>query len=132
MTDKQLEDLIDCDKLNTSKTFDETQHQGSLSIEDLLHLGFEKHIGAFELPESIKALMTVDDMNAVVSWYLKWKLSEPITTQTTCTIVNTFGYKDGLRAIVAINFFKYLRNKDYDPAIVEAFEKNNNMPDLYK
>ncbi len=123
MTDKQLEDLIGCDKLNTSNKFDETQHKGSLSIEDLLHNKFDKHIGTFELPESIKSIMTADDMNAIVSWYLQWKLVTPIAEQTTCTIVNTFGYTDGIKAIVAINFFKYLRNKDYDPAIVEAFEK---------
>lgn len=127
MTDKQIESLIDCNELNATKSFDEKQHNGTLSIEGLLQNGFEKHVGSFELPETIKALMTTDDINAIISWYLKWKLTEPISTQTTCTIINVFGYKDGIKAIVAINFFKYLRNKEYDPSIVEAFEINNNL-----
>ena len=126
MTDKQKQELIDCDKLNSTKSFDEKTHKGTLNIEKLLQNGFEKHVGYFELPETIKVLVTIDDINAIISWYLKWKLTEPISTQTTCTIINVFGYKDGIKAIVAINFFKYLRNKEYDPSIVEAFEININ------
>ena len=124
MPDKELEASIDCKELNQSDKFDETQHKGALSIEDLLQQGFEKHVGAFELPETIKSMMHVDDMNAIITWYLNWKLVSSIDQQTTCTIINIFGYKDGIKAIVAINFFKYLRNKSYDPTIVEAFEKS--------
>lgn len=111
--------LGDC---GNGTVIDETGIKGYLKIEDLLQKNdFEKLIGSFELPDSLKSIMTVDEVNAVVSWYLKWKLTEPLATQNTCTIKDTFGLEDGLKAIIAINFYKYLRNKGYDPQIVELF-----------
>lgn len=105
--------------------------KGYMSITDLLQKNdFTKHIGSFELPSAVKDIMTIDEVNAVISWYLNWKLISPISEQTTCTIKNIFGFDDGLKAIIAINFYKYLRNNGYDPQIVEIFltksiNKNN-------
>lgn len=101
---------------------DEKLVKGKQSIEDLLQRNdFEKHIGSFELPDNVKSIMSTDEVNAVISWYLKWKLTEPLAKQNTCTIKDTFGWEDGLKAIIAINFYKYLRNKGYDPQVVELF-----------
>lgn len=115
--------LGDCGTaLGSHKAIDEKDVKGFLKIEDLLQKNdFEKHIGSFELPSSVAAIMTIDEVNAVVSWYLKWKLTTPLDKQTTCTIKDTFGWEDGLKAIIAINFYKYLRNKGYDPQVVELF-----------
>jgi len=127
VSDKEIERLVNCDELNSSGKFDEDTHEGELRIEDLLQKKFDKHLGSFELPDSIKDIMTVDDINAVITWYLHWQLTSPVAEQTTCTIINVFGKIEGTKAIVAINFFKYLRNKSYDPTIVEMFEKNRNI-----
>ena len=126
VSDKEIEQLVNCDELNSSGKFDEDSHEGELSIEDLLQNKFDKHLGSFELPESIKDIMPVDEVNAIITWYLHWQLTSPISEQTTCTIINVFGKIEGTKAIIAINFFKYLRNKSYDPQIVEMFEKNRN------
>ena len=99
---------------------------GEISIDDLLHGKYEKHIGSFEIPFSLKEILTADDVNASVSWYLTWKLREPFETQNTCTIRRLFGEFDGTRVIIAINLYKYLRNKGYDPNIIERFVINTN------
>jgi hypothetical protein len=127
ISDNEIEQLVNCNKLNSTKKFDEEAHNGELSIENLLQNKFNKHLGAFELPDSIKNIMTVDDVNAIITWYLHWQLTSPVSEQTTCTIINIFGKFEGTKVIVAINFFKYLRNKSYDPTIVEMFEKNKNI-----
>ena len=117
--------LGDCGQevLNQSSTsIDEKDIVPTITIEDLLQKNdFEKHLGSFELPSSVSSIMTIDEVNAVVSWYLRWKLTSPIDQQTTCTIKNIFGWEDGLKVIIAINFYKYLRNKGYDPEVVELF-----------
>ena len=106
----------------SSKAIDEKDIVPTITIEDLLQKNdFEKHLGSFELPSSVSSIMTIDEVNAVVSWYLRWKLTSPIDQQTTCTIKNIFGWEDGLKVIIAINFYKYLRNKGYDPEVVELF-----------
>lgn len=97
---------------------------GLLSINDLLQKKFEKYIGNFEIPLSLKDILNVDEINASVDWYVSWKLTEPIETQNTCTIKKLFGFYDGTRVIIAINLFKYLRNKGYDPDIIEKFVIN--------
>lgn len=112
-------DLFDCGKIIGS--FDETTIKGERTLESLLQEPFEKHIGSFEIPHTLKGLMETDEFNAVISWYLKWKLTEPLDTQNTCTIKKVFGYNDGNRAIIAINLYKYLRNKGYDPEVMERF-----------
>lgn len=127
ISDKEIERLVNCDELNSSGKFDEDLHEGSLSIEDLLQKKFDIYLGAFELPDSIKDIMPIDEVNAIITWYLHWQLTSPVAEQTTCTIINTFGKLDGTKAIISINFFKYLRNKSYDPEIVEMFEKNRNI-----
>lgn len=104
-----------------SSTFDETQENGFISINDLLQKPFEKFIGSFEIPEVLKEIVSADEVNASIDWYLSWKLREPIETQNTCTIKRIFGYTDGIRVIISINLYKYLRNKDYDPEVVEKF-----------
>jgi len=122
------------DQAKTSKNCDENNIFGSykaieekdikpiLTIEELLQKNdFEKHISLFELPSSIKEIMTIDEVNAAISWYFKWKLITPISEQNTCTIKKIFGLHDGLKIIIAVNFYKYLRNKEYDPEIVEMF-----------
>lgn len=116
--------LGDCGNkvLGSHKATAEQDFKGILKIEDLLQKNdFEKHVGSFELPSSLSAIMTVDEVNAVVDWYLKWKLSTPLDQQNTCIVKDTFGLPDGLKAIIAINFYKYLRNKEYDPEVVEIF-----------
>jgi hypothetical protein len=125
MTDFDKHKILgDCghEALGTYKAIDEKDIKGILSIEDLLQKNdFEKHIGSFEIPSNVAAIMSIDEMNAVISWYLPWKLKTPFDKQNTCTIKDTFGWKDGLKAIIAINFYKYLRNKGYDPEVVEIF-----------
>ncbi len=126
ISDKELEQIItDCNDMpQGAESISQRDIVGTLSIEDLLQKNdFEKHVGSFELPHTITSIIDVDMFNAVVSWYLKWKISEPLANQTTCTIIRVFGYKDAIKAIVAINFYKYLRNKGYDPDIVEQFLK---------
>jgi hypothetical protein len=91
------DELKDCEKL--SGNFDETQHKGFRTLEDLLQLPFEKHVGGFEIPSMIKQILDIDQINASIDWYLKWKLTEPFETQNTCTIKNIFGYEDGLKII---------------------------------
>ncbi len=111
--------LIDCGKV--SGGYDETLVVGSLSINDILHQPFDKHIGSFEIPNALTDLLNVDEINAVITWYYKWKLTEPVITQNTCTIKKLFGFYDGVRVIIAINLYKYLRNKGYDPDVMEQF-----------
>ncbi len=94
---------------------------GNTTIEDLLQSGFEKHVGTFEIPQTILSIMNGDEFNASVNWYLQWKLRVPINKQNTCTILTTFGYKEAQRVIIAINFYKYLINNLDDPNIVEIF-----------
>ncbi len=118
--------LGDCgsEYFGSHKAVDEKDIIGKMSIEDLLQKNeFEKHVGSFELPSSITDVMDTDQVNACIDWYLKWKLSSPISQQNTCTIKDIFGYKDGVKVIIAINFYKYLRNKGYDPNVVEIFLK---------
>lgn len=110
-------ELLECHKL--SGNFDETKFKGSMSIEGLLQKPFEKHIGKFEMPSSLKDLFDVEHINAIITWYLRWKLVEHIDRQNTCTIFEKFGYHDGMKVIIAINLYKYLRNKGYDPEVIE-------------
>ena len=122
LTDKDRELILtNCNKSATA--IPDKDIKGEISIEDLLQKGFEKHVGSFEIPDTVKNVVDIDEINAVISWYLPWKLSAPLDKQNTCTIKDTFGYEDGVKAIIAINFFKYLRNKGYDPDIVEIFLK---------
>lgn len=113
--------IIDCDKLNGR--FEETSIVGEITISSLLEQPFEKHIGSFEIPQELKELMSLDEFNACIDWYLKWKLREPIETQNTCTVKKVFGAYDGDRTIIAINLYKYLRNKGYDPTVIQKFIK---------
>ena len=125
MTDFDKHKILgDCghESLGSHKATDEKDIKGILSIEDLLQKNdFEKHVGSFEIPSNVSAIITIDEINAVISWYLPWKLNTPFDKQNTCTIKDIFGWKDGLKAIIAINFYKYLRNKGYDPEVVEIF-----------
>ena len=114
--------LIECGKMNA--TFDETQVRGYLSIDALLQKPFDKHIANFEIPLSLRDLFDADHVNAIITWYLHWKLTEEFDKQNTCTILYMFGYKDGVKAIIAINLYKYLRHKSYDPDIIEKFIGN--------
>lgn len=115
--------LEDCGNIKY-RSIDEKDMIGEMTIEDLFSKGIpEKHVASFEVPDSVKNVLNVDEINAVVSWYHLWKLTSPIADQTTCGIKKTFGYKDGIRAIIAINFYKYLRNLGYDPNVVEYFLK---------
>jgi hypothetical protein len=93
----------------------------SCSIEQLLQKPFNKHIGSFEIPTDLKSILDVDEINAIISWYMSWKLTEPIETQNTCTIKTMFGVFDSVKVIIAINLYKYLRNKGYDPEIIDQF-----------
>ena len=111
--------LFDCGK--ASVKFDESQVRGDLSISALLQQPFEKHIANFEIPLSLRDLFDADHVNAIITWYLSWKLTEAIERQNTCTIVYRFGQKEGLKVIIAINLYKYLRHKAYDPDIIEKF-----------
>lgn len=106
---------------NKSSKIDETKIKGVKTIESLLQEPFDKHIGTFEIPYSLKGILDADHINAIVTWYLKWKFTEPVKTQTTCTIINVFGYRGGTIAIIAINVYKYLRNQGYDHKVVERF-----------
>lgn len=120
----ELESILDdCSKiLGHHESVKEEDLKGVISIEDLLQQNdFEKHVALFEIPYTVSDILTIDEINASVSWYLKWKLVEKIENQNTCTIKRIFGYKEAIRVIVAINFYKYLRNKGYDPDIVEIF-----------
>jgi len=108
-------------KFDCSGKVDETKIKGVKSIESILQEPFDKHVGTFEIPYLLKGLLDVDQINAIITWYIKWKLTEPVKTQTTCTIINVFGYHDGGKVIIAINMYKYLRNKGYDPEVVEQF-----------
>ena len=83
---------------------------------------FDKHIAKYEISETLKGFLDIDELNAIIDWYLKWKLSTSIETQNTCTIKDIFG-NDAIKVIVAINFWKYLRGKEYDPQIVEKILK---------
>lgn len=114
-------DLIDCNKLKGN--FDDNSIVGERKLESLLTEPFEQHIGSFEIPAELKSLMDIGLFNAVINWYLKWKLVEPIETQNTCTIIKIFGNEDGMKAIIAINLYKFLRNKGYDPEIIKKFIK---------
>ena len=111
--------LLDCGKVSTR--FDESQVRGDLSIDGLLQQSFEKHIAGFEIPLSLRDLLDADRVNAIITWYLGWKLTEHPDKQNTCTIIYRFGQKDGLKVIIAINLYKYLRHKAYDPDIIEKF-----------
>ena len=115
------EQLKDCIKLTGS--FDDTNIVGEITIVSLLDNPFEKHIGSFEIPLELKNLMSIDEFNACIDWYLKWKIREPLETQNTCTIKKVFGTIDGDRMIIAINLYKYLRNKGYDISVIEKFIK---------
>ncbi len=112
-------ELFDCGKVST--TFDETQLKGSMTIDALLQKPYDKHIGGFEIPLSLRDLFDADRVNAIVTWYLHWKLTEELDKQNTCTLLYLFGYKDGVKVIIAINLFKYLRHKTYDPDVIEKF-----------
>jgi len=101
--------------------FDHTTIKGVRTIESLLEEPFDKHVGSFELPAIIKGLMDVDQINAIITWYVRWKLTSTVDKQTTCTVIDEFGYVGGTKAIIAINIYKYLRNKGYDPDFVEKF-----------
>lgn len=117
---KIITDRFDCGK-NKSGKFDDTTIKGRRTIDSLLQQPFEKHIGSFEIPQLLKGLFDVDQINAIVSWYIRWKLTAPLDQQTTCTIIDEFGYIDGSKAIIAINLYKYLRKRGYDPNIIEKF-----------
>ena len=112
-------DLVDCGRVVGE--FDERHINGVLAIQDLLQQPFERHVATFEIPVTLRELLSTDEVNAIVTWYLNWKITEPLDSQTTCTIKNIFGIYDASRAIVAINLYKYLRNKGYDPEVVEKF-----------
>lgn len=105
--------------------FDEKQYKGVISIDYLLQKPFDKHVGEFEIPFDLKGLFDISEINAIITWYLHWKIISNPKIQTTCTIYDIFGYDDGTKVIIAINLYKYLRNKDYDPDIVEEFIKLN-------
>ena len=124
--------LGDCSEkyFGSHKTINEEDIIPTITLEELLQKNrFEKHIGSFELPSSILDIMTVDEVNASISWYLEWKLTSPVSEQNTCTIKRLFGPQNGLKVIIAINFYKYLRNKSYDPEVVELFlTKNSELP----
>ncbi len=111
--------LIDCGKING--VFDERELKGHLKINDILQKPFEKFIGNFEIPSSLKDILDADRVNAVIAWYYEWKLVEHPDRQNTCTIKEIFGYYEGINVIIAINLYKYLRNKGYDPEVVEKF-----------
>jgi len=98
---------------------------GYQTINDLLQKPFDTYIGSFEVPQGIKDLMDIDQINSVIEWYLHWKLTSPIAQQNTCTIKDIFGDVESIKVIVAINLYKYLRNKGYEPQIMEIFLKNN-------
>jgi len=104
--------------------FDETELKGEITVNELLQHSFDKHIGSFEIPSSLKTLFDIDEVNAIITWYLNWKLTYPINMQNTCVIKHLFGYYEGIKVIIAINLYKYLRNKDYDPDVVEKFKVN--------
>jgi len=110
----ETQKLLDCGELH-SKSIKEEDIIGVLSVQSLLQQPFETHVGLFELPESIKQILHIDEINAIITWYLKWKLTEPIATQNTCTIRKVFGYTDSIRIIVAINFYKYVRSELHRP-----------------
>ena len=112
---------MEFDCTDKSAKVDVTKIKGVKTIESLLQEPFDKHIGTFEIPYSLKGLLDADQINAIVTWYLRWKFTEPVATQTTCTIINVFGYIDGTRSIIAINVYKYLRNQGYDPEVMERF-----------
>jgi hypothetical protein len=114
-----IKDKFNC--ADKSGKFDDTTIKGKMTIDSLLLQPFEKHVGSFEIPQLLKGLLEVDQINAIVSWYIKWKLTTPVEQQTTCTIIDEFGYIDGSKAIIAINLYKYLRKKAYEPNIVEKF-----------
>lgn len=105
--------------------FDEKKVKGVLKISSLLDKPFDKHLSNFELPYLIKGLLNIDEINAIITWYLRWKIISLPYKQNTCTINDIFGYDDGIKVIIAINLYKYLRNKGYDPDIVEEFITNN-------
>jgi hypothetical protein len=111
--------IVDCGEISAS--FDETEIEGKMTILDLLQQPYDKHIGQFEIPTSLRDLFCADEVNAVITWYLNWKLTEPIETCNTCTIKKVFGFYDGTKVIIAINLYKYLRNKGYDPEVMEQF-----------
>lgn len=124
MTDKEYEKVLDdCAKvMGNHEAIKQSDIIPTLSIEDLLQKkDFEKHVGSFEIPHTVSDIMTVDEINAVITWYHRWQLRESADKQNTCTIKDIFGEKEAIRVIVAINFYKYLRNKGYDPDIVEIF-----------
>jgi len=120
ITDKDKE-LILTNCSGNSSSISDKDIVGVLSIEDLLQKGFEKHVGSFEIPASVRDIVEVDEINAIITWYNHWKLTTPADLQNTCTIKDIFGYADAIKVVVAINFYKYLRNKGYDPDIVEKF-----------
>lgn len=111
--------LIDCGKVDG--LFDERELKGHIKIDDLLKKPFDKHIGNFEVPQSLRDILDGDRVNAIITWYYGWKLTEHPERQNTCTIKEIFGYYEGITVIIAINLYKYLRNKGYDPEVVEKF-----------
>jgi len=90
-----------------------------LTIEQLLHKPFDKHIAGFEIPDDIKDLLDVDMINAVITWYLKWKIIEHPNNQHTCMIKELFN-DDWYLVVMSINLYKYLRNKTYDPNVINS------------
>lgn len=116
-TDAGFKKLLECG--HVTGTFSEDKIKGDITINDLLDNYFVHYVGGYEIPKSLSELLTVDDINAIITWYHRWRLNEPVATQTTCTIKSVFGYYDGMRVIIAINLFKYLRNKTYDPDVIE-------------
>jgi len=106
----------------SQKAIEDKDIKGIMSIKDLLKYPYQTYIYAYELPQSVKDLISTEEVNAVIHWYLNWKKTTPKETQTTCEIIRIFGFYDGTRAIIAVNFFKYLRLQSYDPDIVEKFK----------
>lgn len=101
--------------------FDETKVKGLITISQLLETSFDKHIGSFEVPYDLRGFFDIDEINSIITWYLHWKVTSNPKEQNTCTIYDIFGYDEGTKVIIAINLYKYLRNKGYDPDIVEEF-----------
>lgn len=113
--------LINCGSVGVA--FDDTKLTGYMGIKDLLQKPYDKHISDFEIPVGLRDLFDASTVNTIITWYLNWKLIEHIDRQNTCTIKEIFGYNDGTIIIIAINLYKYLRHKAYDPEIIGKFVK---------
>jgi len=92
-----------------------------LSIETLPN-SKDTHIASFEVPNEIKNLMDINRMNAIIDWYLNWKLTTPLDEQNTCRIKDLFGEEEAIKCIIIINLWKYLRGKGYDPDVIEKIK----------